>query len=261
MIKYKALVIVLLVAISNSLLSQDYIYKKDGKVIPVEIVNSNQMIVTFKIYNDPNSYKQKIHWSEIDSIVFQDDIVRKQNHLQYHSEIYNTDFDRSAVGLKYAKPNIFYIDLFDLAMFNNIGVGYEHMFVPKLTSLSFNFSKSFISKSIEWPYFYEIFTYPKYGYRFGANLYFVNSGSFNYGLSLIYNITVFDEVKIDYYNGFDSYLKEDVSTFKNLGTSIFFRFHLSEYMTSKLGLDLYFNSYTKSSGFFLIPHISIGINF
>jgi hypothetical protein len=257
MIKYKALVFVLLVAIKGSLFSQDRIYRKNRRILPVEVLTSNSNFVTFKIYNDPNQFKQKIPWTEIDSIVFQDGFVQKQNSYFNQNKIFSHDFDPSAVGLKYPKPNILYFDFIDLLMFNNIGIGYEHMFIPKLTSLSLNFSKSFIRKTDEWPDPYDKFFYPNLELRMGANLYFVNSGNLNYGISAIYNLIFYDRVTYNYDN---SIWMEDASFSHCFGFGLFGRYHFSNLITSKLGVDVY---YSKSENFpiFFIPHLSLGINF
>jgi len=250
-------IVVLLVGmtISMSLFSQDYLYKKDGNVIPDKEVNTTPKTISFKIYSDTTNYKYFVSVFLVDSIVYSSGAVTRYNAMNYKTD------KRSLVGMDYPKPNTVFFDFYETIFLYNFNIGYEYMFVRPQIGLSLTFTRSYTRNTV---YFndnesrideFDLFSSPEYGIKFSCNIYAINTAGFNYGFRLS-NYTVFYQK--EFYTNYD-YVVEP-ATYNIFGFGLFARYQFVPLIYGLAALEVYFNN--KSS--FLIyplPQFAIGINF
>jgi len=249
-------VLLLSMTITTSLFSQDYLYKKDGSVIPVKEVHSTIKTISYKIYNDTTNYKYLISALLVDSIVYQSGSVTK-----FSPQYFETD-KRSMVGMDYPNPNTVYFDFYELIFLYNINIGYEYMFVRPQIGLSLVFTRSLSRRNTVYGYedsfdLWSLFSSPEYGFKIAFNYYALNTTRFNYGLRLI-NYTIYYQNKI-YTTYYDDY-KIEKSAYNIFGLGVFARYQFGSSVYGLTALDAYFDDNSFFS-IYPLPQFAIGFNF
>lgn len=238
---------------SISLFSQDYLYKKDGCVIPVKEVNSTFKTVSYKIYNDTTNYKYIISVILVDSVVYSSGTVIRYSKIKY-------DLDkRSLVGMAYPKPNTVFLDFYELVILNNFNIGYEYMFVRPQVGLSCMLTRSVNRETVnvedmDTP-FGVPYSKPEYGLKITSNFYALNTINFNYGIRLINYSIFYNKIKFFHYE-FDSDFLIEPAIYNVFGLGVFGLYRFIPSVYGSTALEAYFGNYI-----YLNLQVSIGFNF
>jgi hypothetical protein len=242
-------------AITTNLFSQDFLYKKDGTVIPVKEVHSTLKTISYKIYNDTTDFKYNISVMLVDSIVYSSGALTNYNSFKYEID------KKSLVGMGYPNPYTFSFDFYELIFLYNINIGYEYMFVRPQIGLSLTFTRSlyrnYVNKNDNYIDIWDLFRSPEYGFKFSFNYYAINTTKINYGLRLV-NYTFIYQGEIYDWNHYNTTVETSTSSLYGLGVFALYRFTNSVYGLA--ALEVYFYNKNYFSIYFL-PQIAIGVNF
>lgn len=242
-------VLLLCIILSIPLFSQDYLYKKDGSVIPIKEVHTTRRTVSYKIYNDTTNFKYLISALLLDSIVYSSGAVSRYNAMHYETD------KRSLVGMNYPNPNTVYFDIYELIFLYNINIGYEYMFVRPQIGLSLMFTRSLSRETVneedkDTP-FWVPYSKPEYGFKITSNFYLLNTTDFNYGIRLIYYTIFYKKIKYFYYE-----YEIEPATYNVFGFGVFGLYRFTPSVYGSAALEAYFGNYI-----YFNPQLSIGFNF
>jgi hypothetical protein len=261
LIAMRIAILFICIVITTPLFSQDYLYKKDGSVLPVRIIQSNFTSITYKLFDNQEGYSHHISNSIVDSIVFEDG---KTIRIKHSSRIANINKHKT---LSYPKHNILFLDLIDLAYRYNFGLGYEFLFHKPQIGFAFSFSKNLIKKDIPEYYssgIYYPFMQPNNSIKVGINLYFINIKPFSYGIGAAYRIIEFDKYYDIYPPINGSYWQIKPTDYKSFAFMFFGKYYFTNFLNTTFAIDVHFKDHYNDV--YTIPLIYIfrldfGVNF